>query len=161
MAYAASTIARDVKRRVAGLVNYPVADNVKLFKGCFIMKSAAGYATPADGATASLLYLGIADESVDNTEAGHAAGGKRVNVWQEGIFEVEMDGTVAADDLGAEVYLSTGASGNDYTVVNSADGDPGIAIKVGRITRVVTTGSGGVVEINIGGYAGQQSGSAN
>ncbi len=157
-AYAVSTTDRPVKRRAPGLVAFPVADNVKIKKGCFVMASAAGYATPCDGSTASLVFLGIADESVDNTLTGHTAGGKWVRVWQDGIFELAAAGTITAADLGAEVWIQTGTNGNDYTVLNVNESDPGIAIKVGRITRVL---SASLVEVDITDYAGRQAGSAN
>lgn len=157
-AYAVSTTDRPVKRRAPGLVAFPVADNVTLRKGCFVMASAAGYATPCDGSTASLVFLGIADETVDNTQPGHAAGGKWVRVWQDGIFELAAAGTITAADLGAEVWIQTGTNGNDYTVLNVNESDPGIAIKVGRITRVL---SASLVEVDITDYAGRQAGSAN
>ncbi len=79
-AYAVSTVARPVKQREPGAVAFPVADNVTIRKGCFVMASAAGYATPADGTTDGLVFLGIADETVDNTLPGHAAGGKHIRV---------------------------------------------------------------------------------
>ena len=154
-AYAVSTIARPVKQREPGAVAFPVADSVTIRKGCFVMASAGGYATPADGTTDGLVFLGIADETVDNTQPGHAAGGKHIRVWQDGVFELAAAGTITVADLGAEVWIDTSSAGNDYTVLNIDEADPGVQIIVGRIVSVL---SDTLVGIDITGYAGRQVG---
>lgn len=157
MTWAASTIERAVKRREPGLVNYPVADNKKILKGCVVM-CVGGYAAPADGSTTGQTFLGIAESTVDNTLTGHVAGGKSINIWQTGRFEMVASGTVTQADVGAVFMLDTTANGNDYTVRNVDEGDPGTYVRMGVCTRYI---SSALVEIDITGYAGQNVSSAS
>jgi hypothetical protein len=60
-------------------INYPVADNVVIYKNSLVCLNTSGYAVPAAD-TASYVCVGIAVSKVDNTVTGHTAGGKRIDV---------------------------------------------------------------------------------
>jgi hypothetical protein len=58
----------------------PVADNVHNFDGALIGKDSAGRARPMTAAATTAIAAGWATEEVDNTVAGHTAGGKFVRI---------------------------------------------------------------------------------
>jgi len=155
MAFAPATSDQAVIRSEGVVVSTPMDAATKIYKGTFVALAATGYCEPM-AQVASLLYWGIAAETVDNTGA---VGAKECLVYQKGVFTVAIAGTVTQADLGAEVWLNSNSTGgNDYTVLNINESDPGITTKVGRIVRVNSTTS---VDICIDGYAGVQTGSAN
>lgn len=142
MAYAAWTTARDTKRSESDIVSLKIS-NVKIAKGTLVVADAsAGYATHTP--TASRPFFGVAAETVDNS--GGSAGDKRILVYTKGVFSFIA---ASADQtwVGKEVWLSSGTSGNNATVVAS---DPGVGPKVGRVVEVVSQTE---VRVMIDGYA--------
>jgi hypothetical protein len=143
MAYAAYTTARETNRSDGDIVSLKLAA-VKVAKGTFAVADAtAGYATTTP--TASRPFFGVFDETVDNS--GGSAGDKRANVRTTGVFTFEATGTAAQTWVGKEVWLSSGSSGNNKTVVAS---DPGVGPKVGRCVEFIDATH---VRIRIDGYA--------
>jgi len=144
MAFAASTVARDTKRRDGKLIPFKI-DAVKIVKGSFVsMDASAGYVTSSIP-LASRPFLGIAYETVDNS-AG-SAGDKTIRVETEGDFEVTLAGSCDQTCVGKEVYWDSGSSGNSQLVVLA---DPGTGPKVGRMTEFISATK---ARIRITGYA--------
>jgi len=142
MAYGPTTVARDTKHADGKLVSLKMS-NVKIAKGSFVMADAsAGYATHTP--TASRPFFGVAYETVDNS-AG-SAGDKSIRVETEGVHSFIA---ASADQtwVGKAVWMSSGASGNNATVVTT---DPGLGPVVGRVAEVVSATE---VRIRIDGYA--------
>src|SRR5690242_270047 len=119
-----------------GLVVSYKASNVKIYKGANVGVNSSGYLVPMSHATASLKYVGVANETVDNT-AG-AAGDKSVNVTKSGsfVFKAAAGYTPAQGDVGKEVYCLT-----DWEVQVSTVGLTN-QYKVGTITGLESTSTG-------------------
>ncbi len=97
--------------------------------------NSSGYVTPMTHATASLKFIGVANETVDNS-AG-SAGDKSVNVTKSGSFVLKATGfTPAVTDLGKEAYSSS-----DWEVQNASTGLTN-AYKIGTIVGIETTSNG-------------------
>lgn len=63
---------RNTPHKAGELIGVPVAAGVAIKAGTLVAANAAGFATP--GATSpTLAYLGMADDSVDNTNGGDGA----------------------------------------------------------------------------------------
>lgn len=142
MAYAAWTVARDTKKKEGSLISLKM-DAVKIVKGTFVLADAtAGYCTNTP--TASRPYFGVAYETVDNS--GGSAGDKSIRVETTGMHSFIA---ASADQswVGKEVWMSSGSSGNNATVVNS---DPGLGPKVGRVAEFISATE---VKVLITGYA--------
>lgn len=103
--------------------SYPVADNVKIYKGSLVSIH-AGYAVPAAD-TSGDLCAGVAMEQVDNTTTGHSAGRYNIRVRSNAHFLLVSSG-LAQTDLGAAVVVTDSAT-VAKTSVNS--------VKAGRITQ--------------------------
>lgn len=88
------------------LMSYKLAA-VKIYKGAFVGVNSSGYATPMTHATASLKFVGVANETVDNS--GGAAGDKSVNVTKVGsfVFKAASGYTPAQSDVGSVVNVTT------------------------------------------------------
>lgn len=113
-----------------GVKSYPVADNVHIYKGSIVCVNSSGYAVPGAN-TAAYVTVGIADEEVDNTLTGHAAGLKRVRVISGRHFlmnDVTADLTQAK--VGLVVYVTD--SGN----VSLSESN---SIAVGIVTEYVSS----------------------
>ena len=155
MAFAPATSDQAVIRSEGVIVSTPMDGTTTIYKGTFCALAATGYVEPM-AQVASLVYWGIAAETKENSGS---AGAAEIDIYQKGVFTVAIAGTVTQADLGAEVWLNSNSTGgNDYTVLNINESDPGITTKVGRIVRVNSSSS---VDICIDGYAGVQTGSAN
>lgn len=142
MTYAAYTTARDSQPE-DGLIVSLKMDAVKIVKGTLVCADAsAGYATGIP--TASRPFFGVAYETVDNS--GGSAGDLSIRVYTSGVHSFIA---ASADQtwVGKEVWLSSGSSGNNATVVVS---DPGVGPKVGRVVEVVSATE---VRVLITGYA--------
>ena len=101
---------------------------VKIYQGMMVMLNASGYAVQAAD-TASCVFLGIADETVDNS-AG-SAGDLYITVYR-GCFEVTSVETEAVTTVGALRYISTN---QEVGAVGTTTND----ILVGRIIRFVSS----------------------
>lgn len=88
--------------------SYLVADNVLIYKGAIVCLDTNGYANVGAN-TASFKTLGIALEHIDNTIAGHTAGGQRVRVISGVDFLLTSSG-LAQSNVGAPVYVADSGS---------------------------------------------------
>lgn len=124
---AALTVKKDVRVQPGKIFPYPVLASTKILEGALV-SLVGGYAT--NGAdTASHTFVGVADETIDNS-AG-ASGAVNVKVRTEGVIDVAAGFTAAQTDLGAQAYIS-----DNQTVVKTSTN----SIKCGKIVAFVTTG---------------------
>lgn len=94
----------------------PVQDNVVIYNGALTCaEPVGGFAVPAAD-TANYRSLGVADETADNTIAGHTAGGIKVP-YRVGIFSFDTTGVnaITQADVGKLCYVL-----DDHTVVRAA-----------------------------------------
>ena len=116
------------------LVELPVADNVRIYRGAFVgLNAANGYARPL---VAGDDFLGVAYAEADNTGPGHTAGGIRVKLHQHIDAVLSLPG-VALTNTGATVYAS-----DDGAATLTASGNSPIG-------RVVTVESSGVARVRL------------
>jgi hypothetical protein len=118
-------------RRLAGLPAAPAA-----LLGALLGALTTGYVGSMSHAVASLKFLGIALETVDNS-AG-AAGDKSLLIAKAGsfVFKCASGFTPVIADLGKEVYANT-----DWEVQVLTAGLTNL-YKVGTITAIETTSNG-------------------
>jgi hypothetical protein len=109
---------------------------VKILKGSLVAVNVSGYLVPIAHGTANLKFVGVANETVDNS-AG-SAGDKSLNVTKTGSFVMKAASgfTPALADLGKEVYANT-----DWEVQVSTSGLTNL-YKVGTIVSTETTSTG-------------------
>lgn len=119
-----------ISTKDSGLRSYKVADNVKIFKGAIVCIDTNGYAN-VGADTASFVCAGIAIEQCDNTQAGHAAGGKRVRVQSGKHFLLAATG-MAQTSVGLAVMVKDSGSVG-LTSTNS--------VKAGTVTEYVSATS--------------------
>lgn len=106
------------------LIDLPVDDNVKIFKGALVGRNrATGFAR---GLVAGDEFLGVAYRQADNTVAGHTAGGIEVRLHQSIDLVHALTG-VAQADVGKDVY----ASADDALTLTPAGNS-----RVGRVVAV-------------------------
>lgn len=120
---------------------------VKLYKGALVGVNSSGFATSMSHATASLKFVGVANETGDNS-AG-AAGDKTMPVTKSGcfVFKAGSGFTPAASDLGKEVYANS-----DWEVQIVTTGLT-TQYKVGTIVGIETTSTGSAgVRVRIDNY---------
>lgn len=111
----------------AELIDLPVDDNVVIYKGALVGRNrATGYARPL---VAGDEFLGVAYRQVDNTVAGHTAGGLRVRLHQALDIVHAVSGVVQGD-IGRVVY----ASADDTLTLSSAGNS-----RIGRVVAVEST----------------------
>ncbi len=117
------------------VVNYKLS-NVKVLKGGMVGINSAGYIQPMAHGTSSLKFIGVCNETIDNTTG--AAGDKSANVTKCGSFVMKaVTGYVPSiTDLGKEVYANT-----DWEVQISTSGLSN-SYKVGTIVGIETTSTG-------------------
>lgn len=117
------------------VVSYKV-NNTKVYKGAHVGVNASGFLIPMTHATASLKYVGVANDSIDNS-AG-AAGDKSLNVTKSGsfVFKTAASFTPTQADIGKEVYCLT-----DWEVQVSTIGLTN-QYKVGTIVAIEPTSTG-------------------
>ncbi len=132
---AALTKSFETYERPGLVVSYKVS-NTKIYKGAAVGVNASGFAVPMAPATANLKFVGVANDTVDNS-AG-SAGGKSLNVTKSGsfVFKAASGYTPAVTDLGAEVYAAS-----DWEVQASPTGLTN-AYKTGTVVAVETTSTG-------------------
>lgn len=113
----------------ADLVDLPVDDNVKVYKGSFVGRDrATGYARPL---VAGDEFLGIAYRQADNKVAGHTPGGINVRLHQAVDIVHALPGVTTAD-IGKDVYAS-----DEETLTLTPTGTS----RVGRIVAVEGAGA--------------------
>ncbi len=131
-----------------GLVVSYKLSNVKVYKGAIVGVNASGYLIPMAHGTASLKFIGVANETVDNS-AG-SAGDKSINVTKSGSFVMKaVSGyTPAIADIGKEVYANS-----DFEVQIATAGLTN-QYKVGTIAAVETTSTGAAgVRVRVDNYS--------
>ena len=112
---AATTTAREAKRKDGQLIAYPMAD-VKIPKGALVNIDAAGYATNAADSV-DHTFAGVAYETVDNS-AG-SAGDLEIRVETSGTFVfVDGGGNGAQTDVGIEFHISDNQTVTDAATIN-------------------------------------------
>ncbi|MBS1707880.1 MAG: hypothetical protein JSS65_04070 [Armatimonadetes bacterium] len=132
---AALTKSFETYERPGLVVSYKVS-NTKVYKGAAVGVNASGYIVPMAHGTASLKFVGVANDTVDNSSG--TAGDKSVNVTKSGSFVYRaMAGfTPTVADLGKEVYAVT-----DWDVQVATAGLTNL-YKTGTIVAVETTSTG-------------------
>lgn len=106
------------------LIDLPVDDNVKIYKGAVVGRNrSTGYAR---GLVAGDEFLGVAYQEADNTGAGHTAGGVNVRLHQN-VDVVHAVTGVVTGDIGRDVYAS-----DDGTLTLAPAGNS----RVGRVVAV-------------------------
>lgn len=118
------------------VINYRLA-NVKIFKGALVGTNAAGFLVPMNPATANLRFVGVANETIDNSAGSN--GDRAVNVTKSGAFayRAATGFTPAIADIGKEVYAAS-----DWEVQIATAGLTN-AYKVGTIVALESPSAGG------------------
>lgn len=132
----AASADRQAYRKPGDYVQYPVIATDIIYNGTLIANNIGhategGYAKPMENEQFN-VFLGVADEKVDNS-AG-AAGAKNVKVWKTGSFIFDFNGTPVAADIGKQVYAV-----DDKTVGLAGAAATSYEIFVGTITEIVST----------------------
>jgi hypothetical protein len=131
-----------------GLVVSYKLSNVKIYKGSLVGVNASGYLVSMAHGTANLKFVGVANETIDNS-AG-SAGDRAVNVTKSGSFVMKaVSGFVPAiADVGKELYANT-----DFEVQIATAGLTN-QYKVGTIVGIETTSTGAAgVRVRIDNYS--------
>lgn len=130
------------------LIAYRLAATA-IFKGALVGVDSSGYLVPMDHDVASLKFVGIAADTIDNS-AG-SPGDRSVNVSKSGsfVFKAATGYAPSQADIGKEAYANT-----DWEV-QAASAGLTTAYKVGRIVALETTSTGAAgVRIRLDGYGG-------
>ena len=129
------TMGYETYERPGLVVSYKLAA-VKVWKGGMVGVDATGYLRPMNPATASLRFMGIANETVDNA-AGNP-GDRSVNVTKTGSFVMKAAAgyVPAITEMGKEAYAAS-----DWEANSSSTGLTN-AYKVGTVVAVETTATG-------------------
>lgn len=100
------TASYETYERPGLVVAYKMAA-VKVWKGALVGIDATGFLRPMNPATAAMRFMGVANETVDNTTG--SAGDRSVNVTKTGSFVLKaVSGyTPTIADLGREVYAAS------------------------------------------------------
>jgi hypothetical protein len=132
---AALTKAFEAFEKPGLVVNYKVS-NTKIFKGALVGVNASGYLVPMAHGTASLKFVGVANETVDNS-AG-SAGDKSLNLTKSGafVFKAASGFSPAIGDIGKDVYANS-----DWEVQIATAGLTN-SYKVGTLTALETASTG-------------------
>ncbi len=100
----ALTAPYEVKYKQSVVVAYPVAGNTTLYKGALVGLNSNGYAVPMNHSTASLKFVGIAEETVKNS-GGNGEALVRVVKSGSGVYQVPP--LTGQADIGKDVYAVT------------------------------------------------------
>ena len=141
------TASYETYERPGLVVAYKLAA-AKVWKGGMVGVDATGYLRPMNPATASLRFMGIANETVDNSLGN--AGDKTANVTKTGSFVMKAPAgyVPAIAEIGKEVYAAS-----DWEANSSSTGltNP---YKVGTIVAVEGTATGGAgIRVRIDNYS--------
>ena len=120
---------RNTPMRDGELIPVPVKSGVKIYAGAIVVAD-GGYAKPGVKGE-NLVYLGRAEEQVDNTAAGAKDGDRSVLLRRGRAFKwanAAGNGAVGQAEFGKKVYIV-----DDQTVTKTAAGasDTGAAVVVG------------------------------
>jgi len=93
----------EAKYRPAVLQSYPVAGGIVVYKGALVGVNASGYLRPMSHATSGLLFVGIAEETVDNSAGQN--GERRCNVAKSGSAVYADSAGATQADIGKTVNV--------------------------------------------------------
>ena len=128
------------------VVNYKLAAS-KVYKGALLAVNSSGYCDSIAHGTANMKFVGVANESVDNSSG--SAGAKSINVTKIGSFVLKAASsyTPVQGDIGKEVYVNT-----NWEVQVATTGLTN-QYKVGTIVALETTSTGATgVRVRIDNY---------
>lgn len=126
---AAATAARADSREDGVIKSYKMSA-AKVYKGTLVAVNSSGYLVRISDA-ASLIYVGVALETVDNS--GGSAGDKTCRVYKRGEFEFAYTGADATiAKVGQVVYAQTDQEVDEDATLTTND------YQVGVITEFVT-----------------------
>ena len=92
---------------------------VKIWRGSAIgVVSGTGYATPMLVATSNIVFMGVAEETVDNS-AG-IAGDRSIRVQMRGLVGFNSDTNINQSVVGTTVYFKSGSDDNTVSATPSA-----------------------------------------
>jgi len=103
-----------------------IADNVIVYKGSAV-GSLNGYGRQL---VAADVFLGFAEQHIDNTATGHVVGGINIPLRTRGRIQVPI-ANAAVTDVNKAVYMS---DGNTFTYTSSSN------TLVGRVLQFISTG---------------------
>ena len=160
-AFAPATTPRNAKRQGGGeIVAFPMRASTTIYKGQMVLidiTDGMAVQMPADSSCAQYdQFAGIAAE----TKTSPAAPQAYINVYVTGSFEMQASNasdTMAATDLGVEVYADTQAAGSGTPWSVCKTGASAKDLKVGRIISVMETGAATTarkLRVRIDNYAG-------
>ena len=141
------TASYETYERPGLVVAYKMAA-VKIWKGALVGIDGTGYLRPMNPATASMKFLGVANETVDNTLG--AAGDRSANVTKTGSFVLKAASgyTPVIGEIGKEVYAAS-----DWETQSSTSGLTNL-YKVGTVVAVESTATGSSgVRVRIDNYS--------
>lgn len=92
---------RDVRRQPGEVLSFKVEEATKIFEGALVSVNAAGYLVNATDA-ANDLFIGVADETIDNTAGADGALECKVRIG--GVIDLAYGGTATIANLGDPVY---------------------------------------------------------
>jgi hypothetical protein len=99
-----------------------MATGVKIYQGAAVgVVIGAGLATPLLVATAGMKFIGVAEETVDNTvtDSNGTAGAKWIRVRIRGLAAFNLSGLTVAN-VGANVYFVSGSDDNTVSATVTA-----------------------------------------
>jgi hypothetical protein len=126
------------------VIRYTIASSTKIYKGSLVALNSAGYAVPLNPATASLRFIGVANETVANQSGGSLI----VNVSKSGTFVFPNTGTNAQSAIGKTIYSNGDGSvtdsssgltnayavGTSVAIETASNGEPGLRIRINNHT---------------------------
>jgi hypothetical protein len=112
---------------------YKIAASTTIYKGALVAVNSSGYAIPIAHGTASLKFIGIAEETVTNSGSNGDAS-IRISKAGSGVYADSQSATQA--DIGKEVYASTD---NEVQAVTTGLTNQ---YKVGTLIALETTSAG-------------------
>lgn len=126
---------KNVDRQEGEILSFKQS-NVKLVEGALLIINATGFAVNAAD-TASTIFAGVADETVDNS--GGSAGDKQIKVRRNGVFTVKFGGTATQATVG-KIVCAVDNQTVDLASVTTND------VIVGRCVEFL---SAGVIRVDI------------
>ncbi|MBQ7257422.1 MAG: hypothetical protein IJS60_06990 [Abditibacteriota bacterium] len=110
-------------------ISLPV-NNIKIYEGSvvFAVSGKAVY-TAASGAP----YLGVANETVDNTDNGN----KTISVLTKGVYEF-TGASLTNGDMGKTAYLNTSVSPNTITTTKPSSSGA-LIVPLGKIVKIISS----------------------
>lgn len=138
----ARTASYESKWQPGDLLDFPVIAAEIIYKGTPVfIKAASGHAFSNDGTTNTLaagdVFVGIAEETIDNSAGAAAA--VNIRVRRRGIFQLPIAGTVTQAKHGDPVYVNN-VSDDSTATLTSDSGQP--EARIGTLVKYVSSGYG-------------------